>query len=186
MIHCPSCGQELPARARYCARCGAAVRVAAAWSPTPTVPPPSVPPPLAPPPGMGTMFGPGVGPPLPLPVAPARPRRGFPVWVLVLFYAGSALPLLLGLIYTLAAADPHLANPPGSGYSDATVKSSATTFAVALLVLFVAQLVAAVGLTLQQAWGRIVATFVCLAWMLTVIGIPVSVFALAAIWRRAH
>jgi hypothetical protein len=104
--------------------------------------------------------------------------------VLVLLYAGAAVPLFLGLVYTVAAADPRLANQPGSGYTDATVQSSATSFAVTLLVVFAAQLAAALGLTFNQAWGRVLATFVCLAWMVTLIGIPVSILALSAIWRR--
>lgn len=175
MIRCPSCGQELPSRARFCARCGAAVQMAPAWSPTPTVPPPP-----SPPPGMQTSFR------APVQVVggvPAR-RRAAAVWLLVLFYVGAVLPLLLGLIYIVAAANPHLANPPGSGYSDAMVQSSATTFAVILLAVCALQLVAALGLTLNQLWGRIVATFVCVAWMLTLIGLPVSVLALTSIWRR--
>lgn len=179
MIRCPSCGQELPDRAKYCARCGGAVRVAPAWSPTPTVPPP----PSAPP-GLRTIFGPGPGP------APRgasmRRKRPVPSWLLVLFYAGAAVPLFLGLIYTLAAADPHLANRPGSGFTDASVRSSATMFAVTLLIVFAAQIVGALGLTFNQGWGRVVATFVCLAWMLTLLGIPVAILALTAIWRRSE
>ena len=133
---------------------------------------------------MRTVFGSGLQPAGHR--IPARPRRSVATWVLVLLYAGAAIPLFLGLIYTLAAADPHLANQPGSGYTDATVQSSATTFAVTLLVVFAAQLIAALGLTFNQAWGRVVATFVCLAWMVTLIGIPVSILALSAIWRRSE
>lgn len=179
MIRCPSCGQELPDRAKYCARCGGSVVVAPAWSATPTVPPPP-----GVPPGIRAVFGPG-----PQPVArqaPARRRRPVPVWLLVLFYAGAAVPLFLGLDFVLAAAEPHLANPPGSGYTDAEVRSSATMFAVTLLVVFAAQLVAAFGLTFNQAWGKVVATFVCIAWMLTLLGIPVSILALSTIWRRSE
>lgn len=183
MIRCPSCGQELPARAKYCARCGGAVMLAPTWSATPTVPPPPAPPPGAPP-EVRTVFGPGLHPAGHR--IPARPRRTVPTWVLVLLYAGAAVPLFLGLVYTVAAADPRLANQPGSGYSDASVQTSATTFAVTLLVVFAAQLVAALGLTFNQPWGRVVATFVCLAWMVTLIGIPVSVLALSAIWRRTE
>lgn len=183
MIRCPSCGQELPARAKYCARCGGAVAVASAWSATPTVPPPSVPPPGAPP-EVRAVFGADLQPAGHR--VPARPRRTVPIWVLILLYAGASLPLFLGLVYTVAAADPHLANRAGSGYSDASVQSSATTFAVTLLVVFAAQLAAAVGLTFNQPWGRVLATFVCLAWMVTLIGIPVSVLALSAIWQRSE
>ncbi len=157
--------------------------VAPAWSATPTVPPPPVPPPGAPP-DVQAAFVPGLRPAGQ--GAPVRPRRTVPTWVLVLLYLGAAVLLLLGLVYTVAAADPHLANQPGSGYSDAAVHSSATTFAVALLVVFAAQLISALGLTFNQPWGRVVATFVCLAWMVTLIGIPVSVLALTAIWRRSE
>lgn len=179
MIRCPSCGQDLPDRARFCARCGGSVAVAPSWSATPTVPPPpGVPPAVRP------AYSPGMQ------VAPrgtaARRRRAVPVWLLVLFYAGAVVPLFLGLDFALAAADPHLANPPGSGYTDAQVRSSATMFAVTLLVLFAAQLVAAFGLTFNQAWGKVVATFVCIAWMITVLGIPVSILALTTIWRRTE
>jgi hypothetical protein len=159
------------------------VAVAPAWSATPTVPPPPVPPPGAPP-EVQTVFAPGLRPAGH--GVPVRPRRSVPTWVLVLLYVGAAVPFLLGVVYTVAAADPHLANQPGSGYSDAAVQSSATTFAVALLVVFAAQLIAALGLTFNQPWGRVLATFVCLAWMVTLIGIPVSVIALTAIWRRAE
>lgn len=179
MIRCPSCGQELPDRAKYCARCGGSVAVAPAWSATPTVPPPP-----GAPPGVRTVFGSG------LQAAPRRTsvrrRRTVPVWLLVLFYAGAVVPLFLGLDFVLAAVEPHLANRAGSGYTDAQVQSSATMFAVALLVLFAAQLVGAFGLTFNQGWGRVVATFVCLAWMLTLLGIPVSILALSTIWRRSE
>ncbi len=181
MIRCPSCGQELPARAKYCARCGGALAVAPSWSATPTVPPPPAPPPGSPA-EMRAVFGADLQPAAPR--VPVQPRRMVPTWVLVLLYAGAAVPLLLGLVYTVAAADPRLANQPGSGYSDAAVQTSATTFAVTLLVVFAAQLISALGLTFNQAWARVVATFVCLAWMVTLIGIPVSVLALSAIWRR--
>lgn len=179
MIRCPSCGQDLPERAKYCARCGGSVAVAPAWSATPTVPPPP-----GAPPAVRPVFGPGsqVAPPR----ASPRPKRAVPVWLLVLFYAGAVVPLFLGLDFVLAAVEPHLANRAGSGYTDAQVRSSATMFAATLLVLFAAQLVAAVGLTLNQGWGRLVATFVCLAWMVTLLGIPVSVLALSAIWRRSE
>lgn len=183
MIRCPSCGQELPERAKYCARCGGVVRVAPAWSPTPTVPPPPAAPPAAPP-QIRTVFGPG------LQSSPHRAtagtRRQVPTWLLVLLYAGAAVPFALGLIYTLAAAEPGLANPAGSGFSDAAVQSSAIVFAITLLAVCAAQLAAALGLTFNQAWGRVVATFVCLAWMVTLLGIPVSILALSAIWRRSE
>lgn len=179
MIRCPSCGQELPDRAKYCARCGGSVAVAPAWTATPTVPPPP-----EPPPGIRTIFAPGLQG---APRGASMPhRRGAPVWLLVLLYAGAVLPLFFGLDFVLAAFEPHLANRAGSGYTDAQVRSSATMFAVALLVLFAAQLVAALGLTFNQPWGRVVATFVCIAWMLTLVGIPVSVLALSTIWRRSE
>ena len=133
---------------------------------------------------MQTVFGPV--PQQAVPRVPARPKRAVPVWLLVLLYAGTAVPLFLGLDFVLAAADPHLANPPGSGYTDAEVRSSATMFAVTLLVISAAQLAAAFGLTFNQAWAKVVATFVCIAWMVTVLGIPVSILALAAIWRRSE
>lgn len=179
MTRCPSCGQELPDRAKYCARCGGSVAVAPVWSATPTVPPPP-----AAPPGARTVYGPRPQA-APLRTSP-RSKRAVPVWLLVLFYVGAVVPLFLGLDFVLAAVDPQLANRPGSGYTDAQVRSSATIFAAALLVVFVAQLVAAFGLTFNQGWGRVVATFVCLAWMVTLLGIPVSILALSTIWRRSE
>lgn len=180
MIRCPSCGQALPDRARYCARCGAPVAVTRTWSATPTVPPPAGPPP----PGIPATAGPL--PPGAAHVTPARRRRMVPLWLLILLYAGAAVPLFFGLDFVLAAVEPHLANGPGSGYSDAQIRSTSTVFAAVLLAQFAAQLVAALGLTLHQAWGKLVATFVCLVWMLTLLGIPVSIVALSAIWRRSE
>ncbi len=178
MIRCPSCGQELPDRAKYCARCGGSVAVAPAWSATPTVPPPP-----GAPPATRAFFGPSVQA---APRAPARRKRAVPVWVLVLFYAGAALPLFVGLDFLLAAVEPQLANPPGSGYSDAQVRSSAVTFAIGLLSIVAAQLAAAFGLTFNRPWAKVVATFVCIAWMLTLLGIPLSILALTTIWRRTE
>ncbi|HYZ01366.1 MAG TPA: zinc-ribbon domain-containing protein [Candidatus Binatia bacterium] len=157
---CRQCGLELPDRARFCARCGAALT------------PPGGPQLAADPGGWGT-------------AAPARPAAGRrpPLWLLLVFWIGSVLPLLVAIIYAVIAVDPT-ADGGASGLSSADVQRSAVFLAVSATVLLVLQLAAAAALTAGQPWGRLVATVVCALWMLSCVGIPVAVLALSVLWRK--
>lgn len=159
---CRQCGLELPDRARFCARCGSALTSAGG-------------PELAADPGRWTPPA-----PQPRPVVGRRP----PLWLLLVFWIGSVLPLLIAVIYAVIAVDPT-ADGGASGLSSADVQRSAVFLAVCATILLVLQLAAAAALTAGQPWGRLVATVVCALWMLTCLGIPVAVLALSALWRKA-
>jgi hypothetical protein len=104
-----------------------------------------------------------------------------PLWVLVLFWLGTAATLVITLVYGTLVTDPNLAvqtvADPGQ------VRQVAGVVAVVAGCLFVPQLVTSIGLTLGRSWAKGMATLVCVAWALTCVGLPVSVFALSAIWR---
>lgn len=159
---CRQCGLELPDRARFCARCGAALTV-------PGEPVPA---------GGPTPWAATAAPPRP--VAVRRPA----LWLLLVFWIGSVVPLLVAIIYAVIAVDPT-ADGGASGLSTGDVQRSAVFLAVCATILLVLQLAAAASLTAGQPWGRTVASVVCALWMLTCVGIPVSILALSALWRRA-
>jgi hypothetical protein len=99
---------------------------------------------------------------------------------LVLFWVGAALILGVALVYAVAAAFPDLAAQPGQG---SRVQVAATVVALGAGSLFVGQLLAVIGLTVGWAWGRPLATLVCVAWALTCVGLPVALLVLNSIWR---
>jgi zinc-ribbon domain len=103
-----------------------------------------------------------------------------PLWVLVLFWLGTAAALAVTLAYGLALAVPNL---PAQGVDPGQLRTVAGVVAVVAGSLFVAQLITSVGLTLGRSWAKSMATLVCVAWALTCLGLPLSVLALNAIWR---
>lgn len=113
---------------------------------------------------------------VPAPTESQRPAG----WVLVLFWTGAAGLLLVGVVYGVLAAAPDVA---GQEADAARVRIAALVIALTAGALFVAQLVAAIGLTGGWPWARVVATLVSVAWCLSCLGIPVAVLALNAIWR---
>ena len=158
---CRQCGLELPERARFCARCGAALST----SGSPEAP-----------------AAPGAWPASPAP--PAAPRLRPALWLLLVFWIGSAVLLVIGIIYAVIAVDPT-ADGGASGLSSADVQRSAILLAAFFGVVLVLQLAAAGALTAGLPWGRVVGTVVCALWMLTCVGIPVAILALTGLWRRA-
>jgi hypothetical protein len=120
---------------------------------------------------------PGAGPPR----APAPPRP--PVWVLVLFWIGTAAVLLVAVVYGVAAAFPDVAAQSGD---TGRVRVAATVVAICAGSLFVGQLLSTIGLTAGWPWARLLATLVCVAWALTCVGLPVALLALNSIWRAGR
>lgn len=111
--------------------------------------------------------------------APSQSRRPAG-WVLVLFWLGAFGLLLVGVVYGVLAAAPDVA---GQEADAARVRITALVVALCAGSLFVAQLVAAIGLTGGWPWARVLATLVSVAWCLSCLGIPVAVLTLNAIWR---
>jgi hypothetical protein len=140
---CPRCGQELPERARFCARCGA--RLAA-----------------------GARGGAGRVP---------------PTWLIVLFWVGSLVPLVLVLVYlvTWIAPDPGLARAAGS--TPDQLQSTAAIVTVYFGLVLLLQCAGAWALTYGREWGRVLASLVCALWMVTCVGIPLAILGLVGIWR---
>ena len=120
------------------------------------------------------------GAPQPAPAAWAERPPGVPVWVLVLFWLGAAVALLVAIAYGVLAASPDVAGPGGD---EARVRLPAAVIALCSVSLFAGQLAAAVGLTGGRPWARVLATLVCVAWCLTCVGLPLGLLALNAIWR---
>ena len=100
--------------------------------------------------------------------------------MLVLFWLGTVASLAVALAYTLALVIPDL---PVEGVDPGQLRRVAGIVAAAAASLFVAQLITSVGLTLGRSWAKGMATLICVAWALTCLGLPLSVFALSAIWR---
>ena len=120
------------------------------------------------------------GAPQPAPATPAGELAAAPVWVLVLFWLGAALALLVAIIYGVLAASPDVA---GQGGDEARVRLPAAVIALCSVSLFAGHLAAAVGLTGGRPWARVLGTLVCVAWCLTCIGMPFGLLALNAMWR---
>lgn len=113
-------------------------------------------------------------------------REPVPVWVLVLFWVGVAVLLVVASGYALALVVPGLAEQ-GAAQEHMPVGDFRALVGVAALIstLFAAaQLVASIGLSLARPWGRIMATLVSVAWALTCVGLPVTLLALNSIWGR--
>ena len=123
------------------------------------------------------------GTPQPNPVGspPRRVTRRQPAWLLVLFWAGAVLSLLVAVLYAAIAVTPEAAVTPG--LDPAQVGQTALIAAVLAAALFGVQVVAAVGLTAGRDWARVVATVACVGWALTCIGLPVAAVVLARLWR---
>jgi hypothetical protein len=111
--------------------------------------------------------------------APAAPRPG--LWVLVLFWIGTAAVLGIALVYGVAAAFPDLAAQESGDAS--RVRVAATVVALCAGSLFLGQLLATIGLTAGWPWARPLATLVCVVWALTCVGLPVALLALNSIWK---
>jgi hypothetical protein len=110
---------------------------------------------------------------------PLTRGQASPIWVLILFWLGTAAALLISLAYTLTL----LVDLPAHGVDPRQLRAVAGVVAAVAGCLFVAQLITSVGLTLGRSWARGWATLVCVAWALTCIGLPLSVLVLNAIWR---
>ena len=122
------------------------------------------------------------GTPQPHPTGRAPVRTpAYAGWLLILFWVGTALALLIAVVYTSIAVSPGIAQAPGLDQSQ--VRLSALVVAVLAAGLFAVQLIASVGLTQGRAWARTPATIASVGWALTCLGLPVAVFALMALWR---
>lgn len=100
-----------------------------------------------------------------------------PWWILALFSVGAFL-----MLYSAASTI-------ASFYLDSTItadpsKVTAAYFVIAFsAVLLIAQLIAIIGLARNRGWGRMAATIACAGWVLTCIGIPLSIVVLRELWR---
>jgi hypothetical protein len=112
--------------------------------------------------------------------APVR-DPAYPAWLQVLFWVGTVIALLVAVVYASLAVSPGIAQAPG--LDPTQVRLSALVLASLAAALFAVQVVAAVGLVRGRAWARTPATISCIGWALTCVGLPVAVFALAALWR---
>ncbi len=108
-------------------------------------------------------------------------------WLLALFALGAALTAVVGLAYSLWVAFPQLAGPAPATQPQVdpdALRRLAIGMAAAGWILSALNTVALVGLARGRAWGRWIATAACVGWLLTCIGIPVSILVLVNLWRR--
>jgi hypothetical protein len=101
--------------------------------------------------------------------------------VVVAFWVGAAVALLLAAVYASIAATPKL--PELSAADPGQVRTSAILIAAWAAALFGAQVVAAFGLVRRRDWALLPATLACVLWALTCVGLPVAIAVLAGLWR---
>jgi hypothetical protein len=106
-----------------------------------------------------------------------------PVWVLVLFWLGAAATLWVAVLYGALAAGLLPAGGIPTGTDPGTLRSTTAMLAAAAASVFVAHLVAALGLMGGRPWSRPFATLVCVTWGLTCVGLPLGLLAVGALWR---
>jgi hypothetical protein len=111
---------------------------------------------------------------------PSARSQAAPVWILIVFWLGTALLLLVAVAYAIAAVTPNL---PPEGVDPNQLRLAASAIALVAGALFVVQLVASLGLTLGQPWARAMATVVCVLWALTCVGLLLAIPVLSTIWR---
>lgn len=102
------------------------------------------------------------------------------MWVVALFWVGTVVALGVAASGVQALAMPNL---PREGVDAGQQRVDFLVITLVAGGLFVAQLVASIGLTASRPWARAVATLVSVAWMLTCVGLLVSIPVLNAIWR---
>lgn len=102
------------------------------------------------------------------------------MWVVALFWVGTVVALGVAASGVQALAMPNL-SPEGVDAGQQRLALWVVTLGAGCL--FVAQLVASIGLTASRSWARPLATLVSVAWMLTCVGLLVSIPVLNAIWR---
>ncbi|MDQ6773798.1 MAG: zinc ribbon domain-containing protein [Candidatus Dormibacteraeota bacterium] len=119
------------------------------------------------------------------PLAPAAGAATVALWVLVLFWVGTPLALLIAGAYALALGSPDLAaRAAGQQRIDPTqLQGLIVAIVIWAGLLFACQLAASVGLTLGRAWARVLGTIVAVAWSLTCIALPISILVVVFLWR---
>ncbi len=118
------------------------------------------------------------GTPQPAPWGEPPRLRGPQTWVVVAFWVGAVIALLLGLAMAAAAALPGPAGP-----DPAQVRATALVLLAWAGSLCALQVVAAIGLMRGRRWAMTPATLACVAWALSCIGLPVAALVLAGLWR---
>jgi hypothetical protein len=113
---------------------------------------------------------------------PSR-RAAAPIWVVVMFWAGTAVLLWAGLVYGVVALGLVPARDVASGYDPQTLRQVAAVVAIGALCVCAFQVASAIGLVAGHPWARPLATLVCLAWFLTLVGIPLGLAAIVSLWR---
>lgn len=104
-------------------------------------------------------------------------RSAAPWWILALFSVGAFL-----MLYSTASTGASLYLEPSIGADPSKVTAAYLIIAFSA-VLSVVQVVAIAGLALKREWGRMAATLACAGWVLTCIGIPLSIVVLRELWR---
>ena len=104
-------------------------------------------------------------------------RSAAPWWILALFSVGAFL-----MLYSTASTGASLYLEPSIGADPSKVTAAYLIIAFSA-VLSVVQVVAIAGLAMKREWGRMAATLACAGWVLTCIGIPLSIVVLRELWR---
>jgi hypothetical protein len=115
--------------------------------------------------------------------SPLRRSQAAPVWVLVLLWLGAAVALWVAVLYAALAVGVLPAGGIPTGADPGALRATTLLLAAAATSVFVAHLVAALGLMGDRPWSRPFATLVCVTWGLTCVGLPLGLLAVGALWR---
>ena len=106
--------------------------------------------------------------------------------MILLFWLGSVIPLVLGLTYVVAWVAPSQQMIQLTGATTTQLRLTAAVATIYCMVLLVVQLAAALGLTMARDWARPVASVACALWTVTCVAIPVCIAVLTTIWGRGN
>jgi len=101
-------------------------------------------------------------------------------------WAGCGLEAGLGAIYGYIYFSPQLLVAHATASVSASdLRTASAVISISALAAFLLQATGCLLLVRGSLWGRVILSLVCVLWSVTLVGLPVSLFVLVNIWRRA-
>ena len=98
-------------------------------------------------------------------------------WVFALFSVGAFLTFYSAVSMVASFyLDPTLSTDQSKRFAGYLVVAFSS-------LLWGAQIAAIIGMARSRPWGRLLATVACAGWVLTCVGVPVSILVLRELWR---